>query len=146
VARVPCYGAVYDDARQAASAVLDLVRPVDGALASYRVVLSETPAGTASQPFPAADLNALCFEDGALLVREHSGEFVTVDLVGAVIWPLLDGHRTVESIGAELAPLFGAPRMEIESDISRWISDLVDRGFLITPSDVNESGERAAPR
>jgi hypothetical protein len=144
-ARVPCHAIVYGDARQAAQAVLDLVGPIEGVLASYQVVVAEIPTGTASQPFPAADLSALCFEDGALLVRGDSGEFVTVDRVGALIWPLLDGHRTVESISAELAPLFGAPQAEIESGISHWISDLVDRGFLVTPPHINASGGRAAP-
>lgn len=133
-ARLPCHTVVYGDARQAAPAVLDLIGSAVGGDAPYEVVPAEAPAETVTQPFPAADLSALCFEDGALLVRGGSGEFAAVDRAGALIWPLLDGHRTVGSIGAELAPLFGAPRSEIESDVSRWITELVDRGFLLTPS------------
>ncbi|MCA1842386.1 MAG: PqqD family protein, partial [Actinobacteria bacterium] len=65
--------------------------------------------------------------------RGGSGEWITVDAVGALIWPLLDGHRTAESIGRELGAAFSAPRVEIEADISRWIGELLERGFLLQP-------------
>lgn len=133
-ARVSCHTVIYGDARDAAPAVLDLIRSTEGEAAPYEVVPAETPKGSITQPFPAADLSALRFEDGALLVRAGSGEFALVDRAAALIWPLLDGHRTVESISAEFAPLFGTHRSEIESDVSRWISELVDRGFLLTAS------------
>ena len=132
VARIPGHSVVYGDAREAAPAVLDLMEnPSD--IGSYLVVPSEPAAATVTQPFPAPDLSALCFEDGGLLARA-SGEFITVDRTAALIWPLLDGHRTVESIGTELAPLFDAPRSEVQSGIFHWIGELVDRGFLLTPS------------
>ncbi len=134
-ASVTCHAVVYADARNAARAVLDLMgSPADGGV-PYEVVRARAPSEAATELAPAADVSALRFEDGAILVRGESGEFATVDRTGALIWPFLDGHRTVESIGAELAPLFVAPRSEIESDVSRWISDLVDRGFLLIPSD-----------
>jgi Coenzyme PQQ synthesis protein D (PqqD) len=133
-ARLPCHAVVYGDAGVAAPAVLDLIGSAEAHAAAYEVVPAEAPGGTATQPFTAADVTALCFEDGALLVRGASGEFAAVDRVGALIWPLLDGHRTVASIGAELAPLFGAPRSQIESDVSRWLSELINRGFLVSPS------------
>jgi hypothetical protein len=66
------------------------------------------------------------FDDGALLVREHSGEFITVDAAGARIWPLLDGQLSIDHIAEELG--------DSEGDISRWIAELLKRGFLVTPS------------
>jgi coenzyme PQQ synthesis protein D (PqqD) len=132
-ARVACHEVVYGDAREAAPAVLDLIGPAPSVV-RYEVVPPEVPRGTVTQPFPATDLSVLRFEDGALLVRGVSGEYATLDRAGGRIWPLLDGHRTVESIGAELASLFDAPRSEIESDVACWVSELVDRGFLFTPA------------
>lgn len=146
VARVPCQALVHGDAGEAASAVLDLVRPVDGVVAPYQVVAARKPTPGGTGPSPAGDVIVLCFEDGALLVRDETGEFITVDPVGAVVWSLLDGRRTVESIAAELAPLFGAPHREIQSDISGWIRELVTRGFVACPSDVNGAGGSAALR
>ena len=139
-ASAPGYTVVYGDARQAAQTVLDLVASDGGGMAPYEVVRAEAPYGTVSQPFPAADVNALCLEDGALLVHGESGEFAAVDSAGSLIWPLLDGHRSVESIADELAALFGAPRSQIESDVAYWISKLVQTGFLLSPR-----GEPGAP-
>jgi hypothetical protein len=132
-ARVPAHAVVYGDARQAAPTVLDLIGPAKGVTGSYRVVPAEIPEGTPTQPFPAADVTALCFEEGALLVRGESGGFVTVDRAGALIWPWLDGHQTVESIGAEIAPLVGATGSQVSADISGWIGQLVEGGFLRVP-------------
>lgn len=131
--RAACSAVVYGDAREAAPAVLALIRSPHHPVAAYEVVSAGPPNGGVTQPFPAADLSTLDFEDGAIVVRGVSGEYATVDRAGAMIWALLDGYRTAESIGAELAPLFGGARSEIESDVSRWISELVDRGFLISP-------------
>jgi hypothetical protein len=132
-ARVPAHAVFYGDARHAAPAVLDLIRPVECSAGSYELVPAGIPVGTPSQPYPARDLTALCFDEGALLVRGESGKFITVDRAGAVIWPLLDGHRTVEAIGAELAPVFDADRREVEADIAGWIGELLEAGFLVSP-------------
>jgi hypothetical protein len=143
VARVPSHAIVYGDAREAAPVVLGLVGPTKGETPAPRVVVAGPPVGSATEPFPAADLHAVFFEEGALLVRADSREFVTVDGMGALIWPMLDGHRTVGSISAELAPSFGAAPSAIEADIAGWVRDLVDRGFLVVSSDVSEGGGRA---
>ncbi len=133
-AQVPCHAMTYGDAREAAPVVLHLIETASSGVAPYTVIPPESPGRTADQPVPVADVSALCFEDGVLLVRGESGEFATVDRVGALIWPLLDGHRTAESIAAELAPLFEAPRSEVESGVSGLIRDLAERGFVVRPS------------
>jgi hypothetical protein len=59
---------------------------------------------------------------------------------------LLDGHRTVEAIAAELAKRFGTPPRQIERDISGWVGDLLARGFLASPSDLSAAGGSGALR
>jgi hypothetical protein len=131
LARVPCHAVVYGDARDAVPAVLDRVAPPTGEAAAYQVFPPIRQSVTMTQPVPAGDLSALCFEDGALLVRGESGEFLAVDRVAAVVWPLLDGRRSVEAISAEVATLFDAPASQVSSDISRWVDELVESGFLL---------------
>ncbi len=126
VAKVPCHSAVYGDADDAAQAVLDLVRPISGSLAPYQLVPASHAGPSATQPVPASDVAALLFDDGALLVREQSGEFITVDAVGARIWSLLDGQLSIDHIADELG--------DSDGDISRWIAELLRRGFLVTPN------------
>jgi hypothetical protein len=132
-AGVPSHSVVYGDARRAAPAVLDLIQRLDPADGGYEVLRPQAITGTPAQPFPAGDVSALCFEDGALLVRGGTADFIAVERVGALIWPLFDGHRTVESMGTELAPLFAAPRSQLEADVAGWIAELVERGFLVAP-------------
>lgn len=133
VSRCSCHSVVYGDARDAAPAVLDLIGPPESGGAPYQLVPAEAFAGAFSEPHPAAGVSALCFEDGALLVKGGSGEFAALDRIGSVIWPLLDGNRTIASLVAELAPLFGSSSSAIESGLSEWMNDLVRRGFLADP-------------
>jgi len=129
------HAAVYGDAREAAAAVLGLVQPGQRhAPAPYEVFWPEAPAANATQPFAAPDVSALCFADGGLVVR-GSGEFARLDAVGSVIWPFLDGQRSAAAIAAELASLFGAGSPEVEQDIARWVDELVERGFVVRPSE-----------
>jgi coenzyme PQQ synthesis protein D (PqqD) len=133
VSRCSSHAVIYGDARDAAPAVLDLIEAAESGGAPYQLVPAGTFDGAVSQPHPAAGVTALCFADGALLVKVESGEFAGVDRIGSVVWPLLDGNRSIASIAAELGPLFGAPNSEIGSGLSEWISDLVRRGFLTSP-------------
>lgn len=128
---VPSYTVVYGDAREAAPVVLDLVGSGRAGADPYAVFPPQIPSGDISGPLPVPDVSSLCFEDGGLLVRGETGEFAVVDRIGAQILSNLDGHRTIESICAELASLFGAPLSDIASDVSHWITDLVGRGFLL---------------
>jgi hypothetical protein len=134
VAGVPCHVVVYGDARDAAPAVLDLMASAEVRAVRYEVIPPEAASVPTPQPSPAPDVNVLWFEAGALLVRSGSGQYAAVDSAAARIWPFLDGRRSAESIGAQLAPFFGVPAADIESDVARWIDDLVDRGFLVAPS------------
>ena len=106
--------------------MLDLVGPPSGSVAPYQLVPASPADPSATQPLPASDIVALLFDDGALLVREHSGEFITVDAAGARIWPLLDGRLSIDHIAEELG--------DSDGDISRWTAELLKRGFLVTPS------------
>jgi hypothetical protein len=133
VTRVSCHAVVYGDASEAAPVVLELARSVSGEAGRYDVATMEATTAGVSAPIPAADVVALRFDDGALLVRGESGEFATVDRTGALIWPLLDGQQTPADIAAELAPRFGVASFEIEDDVARWINELTEKGFLRTP-------------
>ena len=132
-ANVPAHAVVYGDAREAAPIVLELTARAERGNGTYQVIEAEAPVEATTDVVPAGDVSALCFEEGALLVRGESGEFLVVDRVGALIWPLFDGHRTAASIAQELAPLFGVSHATIEPDISGWIAELVERAFLVRP-------------
>jgi hypothetical protein len=135
VTRCSGHTVTYGDARDAAPTVLGLIGSPEPGGVPYQLVPAESFDRPVSQPHPVDGVSALCFEDGALLVMGGSGEFASVDRVGSLVWPLLDGNRTIVSIAAELAPLFGARVSDVGSDLSEWIRDLIERGFVTNPSE-----------
>lgn len=137
VARCDRYQLTFADGREAADAVLEVARHTgEAAVAPYRVVRPALGfAAGPARPAPGSDVAALCFEDGAVLVRAASGETATTDAVGALVWPLLDGTRTVAMIAEELSDRFTTPPDVIEADVAPWVAQLVENGFLVgTPA------------
>lgn len=135
VAAHRCVSLTYGDATEAAGALVDLVAAGErSAPAPYRVIPARAPDHPGAHPAPAADVGGLCFEDGGVLVRDESGEVLTVDPVGARIWPLVDGSRSLDHVAADLTATFDAPLARIRADVAAWVDQLVDHGFLVRPT------------
>ncbi|MGH9178396.1 MAG: PqqD family peptide modification chaperone [Acidimicrobiales bacterium] len=125
----------FGDGRDAAAAVLE-VAGTHRAGPPVPFLVVRAPAadgGPGAGPVPAADVSALCFEEGAVLVREGSGATATTDRIGALVWPLLDGSRTEKALAEELSASFDAPAGQVEADVARWIDQLVELGFVLRP-------------
>lgn len=125
----------FGDGRDAATAVLDLVGTHQaGPPVPFLVVPAQAAnGGPPNGPIPAADVSALCFEDGAVLLREGSGTTATTDPIGALVWPLLDGSRTKKALAEELSESFDASASQVEADVTSWIDQLVELGFVLRP-------------
>lgn len=128
----------FADASEAAAAVVDLAatyRP--GGAVPFQVVRAGHGAGDvpSAHPAPARAVSALCFEEGALLVRDDVDEMAmaTTDQIGALVWPLLDGSRSVAAIADSLSGSFDTPAGRIEADVTRWVDQLVELGFVVRP-------------
>jgi hypothetical protein len=76
-----------------------------------------------------------------VMLQEIDGEAVLLDLksekyfglnaVGTRIWGLVEGRRTLHAIHAELAAEYPeVDPMQLQRDMERWISELVDAGLL----------------
>ncbi len=133
VVRCESYMVTFGDARSAAAAVVELVpSQAPSAAAPFRIfAASEEPRFSIAGACPAPDLNALCFDEGGVLLRGTTGEITTIDRIGALVWPLLVvGHGTIEAIAAELSAAFDAPAEDIVTDVTAWVEQLVERGVL----------------
>lgn len=134
VAATPCVLLTYGDAVEAATALVELATVGErGTPAPYQVTKGRPPDRLRANPAPAADVGALCFDDGGVLVRGESGEVLTIDAVGARIWPLVDGSRSLGAVAADLSATFDAPPAQIHADVLTWVDQLVGRGFLARP-------------
>jgi len=59
-----------------------------------------------------------------------SGMMHQLNLVGGRIWALCDGNRNEAEVAAELAREFDAAEEEIAGDVSEFVSELMERGWL----------------
>jgi hypothetical protein len=83
-----------------------------------------------SCPRPAADTVYRDLAEGGVVLHLGSGEYHGVNPVGALIWSLLDGTRTVPEVAAALNDRVEDPPPELETDVSTFVAELHDRGLL----------------
>lgn len=65
-----------------------------------------------------------------VLLRMSDGSYYSLDDVGAAVWELSDGERTVEGVIAGVCELFDAPADEIAADVREFITELRDEQLL----------------
>lgn len=66
-----------------------------------------------------------------VLLRLEDGGYYAVDEVGAMIWELCDGQRSVAEIVSMLCGEFDAPEATVRTDVLEFIGDLRREGLLV---------------
>ena len=87
------------------------------------------------------DFSMICAHATDVVSRQIDGEVLLVDLqrntlqvlnpVGARLWELIDGRRTVAELTADIAAEYGIEASRAEADTVGFCEDLVRRGVLI---------------
>lgn len=62
--------------------------------------------------------------DTMVVLAPDSGEYYALSEVGARVWGLCDGTRTVAEVVALLGQEYDAPAAEIEADVLELLTDL----------------------
>jgi len=70
--------------------------------------------------------------DEGTLVLVDAGQVFELNLLGADIWKLCDGRRSVEEIVDELQQGYEVGRRELESDVRDFLEEMKERGWLLT--------------
>ena len=70
------------------------------------------------------------FDDWAILFNPESANAVGINPVGIAIWKLMDGHRGVDDIIAEISKRFSDAPTTVDEDISAFIEDLYKKNFI----------------
>jgi pyrroloquinoline quinone biosynthesis protein D len=66
-----------------------------------------------------------------VLLRLDDGGYYALDEVGAAVWELCDGTRSVADIVAALGEQFDAPEMTIRADVLEFVEELRDERLLV---------------
>ena len=83
-----------------------------------------------SCPAPAEHARSRHLEQEAVVVLPDKGEVKVLNEVGARIWALADGSRTVCDIIAALCAEFEAPPVVVEADTLKFLAELQQKGLI----------------
>ena len=68
-----------------------------------------------------------------MLVRPDDGGFYLLDELGARIWALCDGERSVEDVIAALGAERDEPEIGLAGEVREWIAELRTELLLLDP-------------
>ncbi|HZY41899.1 MAG TPA: PqqD family protein [Anaerolineae bacterium] len=83
-----------------------------------------------SRPKPNASVQGRQLENEAVLVLPDKGEVKVLNEVGAQIWQLADGRRTVREIAAAICADYAVSCPEVETDTLEFVAELVAKGII----------------
>lgn len=83
-----------------------------------------------SRPVPVRTVQGRQLEDEAVLVLPEKGEVKVLNTVGARIWSLADGSRSVRDIAAALCAEYSISTAQAEADTLDFIQQLVAKGIV----------------
>jgi hypothetical protein len=83
-----------------------------------------------SRPQRRSDVLAQAAGDTVVLLTPDSGEYFTLNEVGARIWELADGSRSVAEIASALADEYDAPLDDIRTDALEVLSELAEEHLI----------------
>lgn len=87
-----------------------------------------------SIPVPVPTVQGRQLDEEAVLVLPDRGEVKVLNAVGARIWALADGTRSVRDIAAALCDEYSVMAAEAEADALAFIRELVAKGIVTTRS------------
>jgi SynChlorMet cassette protein ScmD len=70
------------------------------------------------------------FDDWAVLFNPDTADAVGINPVGVATWKLIDGHRTVKDLTAEISDRFAEVPETAGEEVSAFIEELAQRGFV----------------
>ncbi len=66
----------------------------------------------------------------AILVLPDSGKVIVINDVGARIWTLLDGERTINQISNIIETEYSSPSQNIQQETMDFLAGLIDRKIV----------------
>lgn len=82
-------------------------------------------------PAPAPGVVGRLVEEEAVLVLTAQNRVEVLNAVGARIWSLVDGSRSIRGIAAQLPTEYQVEPAEAEQDTLELVTALVERGALV---------------
>ena len=82
------------------------------------------------------------YEDLGVMTLMVDGAIHMLNLPGAEIWTRINGIRPVETIAAEIAPLFHADPGEMQAAVMEFLNDIEGKGWVTLSGDSGPAPPR----
>jgi PqqD family protein of HPr-rel-A system len=73
---------------------------------------------------------ALGGEEGAVLLHLDSGQYHTLNPVGARMWEILESPMTKEELGQRVIAEFDASAKDVAKDVEKFLQELLERNLV----------------
>lgn len=83
------------------------------------------------------DVAAKVIDGEAILINLASGNYYSMDEVGAKIWELIETGASVDELVASIVPLYDVAEKEARGDIERLVETLVEEGLVAHVAEVS---------
>lgn len=80
-------------------------------------------------PIPVSNVVGRIMDDEAVLVLPDKGQVKVLNEVGARIWSIIDGKRSVREIASIICAEYEVGADVAEADTFEFVADLIDRGI-----------------
>lgn len=80
-------------------------------------------------PIPVSNVVGRIMDDEAVLVLPDKGQVKVLNEVGARIWSLIDGKRSVGELASMICEEYEVDGDLAEADTIEFVADLIDRGI-----------------
>ena len=94
---------------------------------------------------PHEGIAARVLDDEAVIINLESGTYYTLTGVGAAVWELLSGGRSVDEATDHLVAQYDVQRTQLRSDLDRLVDDLLQEELLAPASDRAAAPSLSAP-
>lgn len=84
-----------------------------------------------SYPAPAEQARGRRLEHEAVVVLPDQGQVKVLNEVGAQIWTLADGSRSVSEIAAVVCREYDVPPAVAEADTLKFLAELQQKGLIV---------------
>lgn len=88
------------------------------------------------RPYRAASVVSRWMDGEAVLVHPEQGKVRVLNSVGARLWELADGERTIAEMARVVAQEYDVEQARAEKDAAAFCRDLVRRGLMLQASPV----------
>lgn len=76
-------------------------------------------------------------ENEAVVVLPEQGKIKVLNEVGARIWSLADGQRSVREIAAQISAEYNIPEADAETDALEFIGQMLVKGVLQLAAEIH---------